>query len=306
MESQITSKQKILITGSNGLLGQKLVGLFVTNNFEVFAFSKGVNRNPNENYDYFNVDITNSGKAVLLINKIKPNFIINAAAMTNVDNCELRRRECDEINVKAVKTLLNCCKENNIHLIHISTDFIFDGKKGNYQENDKTNPVNYYGLSKLKSEKIIIKSKIDYTILRTILVYGLVKDANRSNIVLWVKNSLEKGKQIKVVNDQFRMPTFSNDLAKACLLAVQKKAKGIFHISSNELLSIYEIALQVAAAFKLDTSLIKSIPSTQLRQQAERPPKTGFNIEKAVNELDFKSVSFKEQLLVFKEEMSKI
>jgi dTDP-4-dehydrorhamnose reductase len=305
-QSRTQIQQRILITGSNGLLGQKLVALFTKNEFEVYAFSKGKNRNFNKNYEYYNVNITSFEKVTKLIKKIKPDFIINAAAMTNVDNCELRKRECIEINVNAVKNLANCCKEQNIHLIHISTDFIFDGKKGNYREDDKANPINYYGLSKLNSEKIIKQSKINYTILRTILVYGLVKDASRSNIVLWVKGALEKNEKINLINDQFRMPTYSNDLAQACLLAVQKRAEGIFHISSNELLSVYEIALQIAAIFKLDKSLIKSISTAQLNQRADRPAKTGFVIDKAVKELGFKSVSFKEQLKVFKKEMSEI
>jgi len=305
-QSRTQIRQRILITGSNGLLGQKLVALFTENEFEVYAFSKGRNRNFNKNYEYYNVNITSFEKVTKLIKKIKPDFIINAAAMTNVDNCELRKRECVEINVNAVKNLANSCKEQNIHLIHISTDFIFDGEKGIYSEDDKPNPINYYGLSKLNSEKIIKQSKINYTILRTILVYGLVKEANRSNIVLWVKEALEKNKKLNLINDQYRMPTYSNDLAKACLLAVQKRALGIFHISSNELLSIYEIALQIAATFKLDKSLIKSISTAQLNQRAVRPAKTGFIIEKAVKELGFKSVSFKEQLKVFKKEMSEI
>ncbi len=295
---------KIILTGSNGLLGQKLVSLFVTNHFDVFAFSRGKNRNLiTNNYSYFNVNITNFNKVSTLIKKIKPHFIINAAAMTNVDACELRHRECDEINVNAVKNLVQVCKEINAHLLHISTDFIFDGTKNNYKENDCTNPVNYYGLSKLKSEKLIQKSTIDYTILRTILVYGVVANTTKGNIVSWVKNSLEAKKQIKVVTDQYRMPTLSDDLAQACLLAIQKRAIGIFHISSNELLNIYEIALQIATTFNLDKNLILPIRTEQLNQTATRPPKTGFNIDKAVHELGFKSASFKERLSVYKSQV---
>jgi len=293
-------KIKIIITGSNGLLGQKLVSLFVEHNFDVYAFSRGKNRNViTNNYNYFNVDITHSKKITQLVNRIKPNFIINAAAMTNVDTCELNPKECDEINVTAVNNLMLLCDKNNIHLVHISTDFIFDGKKGLYTETDKPKPINYYGLSKLKSEEIILKSNINYTILRTILVYEIVNNSNRTNILSWVKNSLENKQKINVVTDQYRTPTLADDLAKACLLAVQKKTIGIFHISSNELLSIYEIALQIANTFKLDKNLISPIETKQLNQTAKRPPKTGFIIDKAVDELGFKSTSFKERLLNF-------
>lgn len=297
-------KNKVLITGSNGLLGQNLVNLFVANNFEVIATSKGSNRNPNTtNYDYLNANITNYDKVYKIIKKVKPDFIIHTAAMTNVDNCELRQRECKEVNAKAVKKIVTACEEFNIHLIHISTDFVFKGKKGFYSEEDIPNPVNFYGKMKLKSEKYIIQSTIDYTILRTIILYGFIENSSRSNFVLWVKNSLEQGKSINVVTDQFRMPTFVDDLAKACFTAVKNKTKGIYHISSNELLSIYEMAHIIAEVFELDKNLIQPILTEKLNQKAERPKKTGFIIDKAVADLELNSKSFKEQLINFKNQI---
>ena len=301
------NKTKVLITGSNGLLGQKLVQLFVANNFEVIATSKGKNRNPlTDSYEYFNANITNFAKIYKFIKKSKPDFIINTAAMTNVDNCELRKRECKEINAKAVKKLAQACEEFNIHLIQISTDFVFKGKKGYYSENDKPNPVNYYGETKLKSEKYLKRYKIDFTVLRTIILYGLIENASKNNFVLWVKDSLEQNKSINIVTDQYRMPTYVNDLAFACFQVVKRKAKGIYHISSNELLSIYEMALEVAHTFNLNKDLIKPILTEKLNQKAIRPTKTGFNIDKAVNELGLKPMSFKEQLAIFKKELEKI
>ncbi len=298
--------KKVLITGSNGLLGQKLVNLFTKNNFNVIATSKGNDRNvTNNKYEYYNVNITKFDKVTNLIKKIKPDFIIHTAAMTNVDSCELRRFECKQINLDAVINIATICKELNIHLIHISTDFVFNGETGYYKETDKTDPVNYYGVTKLKSEQHLINSTIDYTILRTIILYGITENSSRSNIVLWVKKSLEANKTINVVTDQYRMPTYVDDLAQACLLAVNKKAKGIFHISSNQLLSIYEIAIEVAKAYHLNVDLIKPILTEKLNQKAVRPKKTGFIIDKAVKELGFKSVNFTERLQIFKQEMKK-
>ena len=298
------NKTKVLITGSNGLLGQKLVNLFVANKFEVIATSKGKNRNPlTDNYEYFNANITNFDKIYKFIKKTQPNFIINTAAMTNVDNCELRKRECKELNAKVVKNLANASEEFNIHLIQISTDFVFKGKKGYYTEDDKPNPANYYGETKLKSEKYLKRYDINYTILRTIILYGLIENSSKNNFVLWVKNSLEQGKSINIVTDQYRMPTYVNDLAFACLQSVKKKAKGIYHISSNELLSIYEMALEVANTFNLNKDLIKPILTEKLNQKAIRPTKTGFIIDKAVAELGLKPMSFKEQLPIFKKEL---
>ncbi len=299
--------KKIIITGSNGLLGQKLVKLLLTKKtYEIHALSRGENRMINtKGYTYYNVDITQIKILTNLVNKIQPHYIINTAAMTNVDVCELHKDECDTINVDVVNTLSKICKKNKIHLIHISTDFIFDGEKiGYYTEEDKPNPVNYYGLSKLKSEKIIISSKIKYTILRTILVYGLVDRNDRSNIVLWVKKSIENKNKINVVTDQYRMPTLVDDLAEACLLAIENDAIGIYNVSSNQLLSIYEIAIEVANAFDLDKNFINSIETTQLNLPAKRPFKTGFDLNKSISQLKLPSYSFTERLQVFKNQLA--
>lgn len=223
--------------------------------------------------------------------------------MTNVDACEDDKENCDALNVNAVRYLKEYSEENNTHLIHISTDFIFDGKQGYYKETDKPNPLNYYGLSKLKSEEILINSKIDYTILRTILVYGKVCNMKRNNIVLWVHKMLSEEKEITIVNDQFRMPTYVEDLAKACKISMDKKATGIFNISSNKLVSIYEIAQQIADIFELQKDLIKPISTKTLNQTALRPLKTGFNLEKTIKKLGFYPKSFKEDLQKFKEKL---
>ena len=296
---------KVIITGSNGLLGQNLIELLLKNKgtYSVFGFSRGKNRSGREDFDYFDVDITNHEQLKSTILKIKPDFIINTAAMTNVDTCENDREGCYDLNVNAVEYLTAVCAEIRAHLIHISTDFIFDGVQGNYTENDTPNPLSYYGETKLLSEKILQNSKINYTILRTILVYGLVNDMSRSNIVLWVKESLENQKEITIVDDQYRTPTYVEDLAMACKLSIDKKAIGVFNISSNQLLSVYEIAQQVADAFQLDKSLIKPISTSTLNQTAPRPAKTGFDLTKTNTKLNFFPKSFKEDLQRFKQKL---
>lgn len=296
---------KVVITGSNGLLGQSLLKLLLQykENYEVFGFSRGKNRSGREDFAYVSIDITNEENLKNSIKEIKPDFIINTAAMTQVDLCENNKEACDLLNVSVVKWLAEISSELKIHLIHLSTDFIFDGKKGYYKETDAPNPLSYYGLSKLKAEEILINSAIDYTILRTILVYGKVFDMSRSNIVLWVKSSLEQGKEITIVDDQFRMPTFVADLALACKITIDKNAVGIYHISSNELLSVYEIAQQIATTFHLDKHLIKPISSTALNQTAPRPAKTGFDLTKTNKELSFYPKSFREDLQRFKEKL---
>ncbi|MHB0754038.1 SDR family oxidoreductase [Polaribacter sp. M15] len=295
--------RKVIITGSNGLLGQSLVALLLkeVEKYQVFGFSRGENRSGRDDFNYVSIDLTQEENLKKTIREIQPHFIINTAAMTLVDDCELAKEACDVLNIDVVQWLAEISEELNIHVIHLSTDFIFDGEKGYYKETDTPNPLSYYGLSKVKSEKVLIDSNINFTILRTILVYGKVFSMSRSNIVLWVKSMLEQGKEITIVDDQFRMPTFVDDLALACKITMDKNAKGIFHISSKELLSVYEIAQQVAEVFELDQGLIKPISSTTLNQTAKRPPKTGFDLSKTNKELNFYPKSFKEDLQRFKE-----
>lgn len=297
--------KKIVITGSNGLLGQTLINLFLKSKdkYEVIGFSRGKNRTERTDFKYVSIDITQQEKLLSELYKIKPDVIINTAAITNVDACETQQKECDELNVNAVKYLKDFSEKNDTHLVHISTDFIFDGENGPYKETDIPNPLSYYGKSKLKSEEVLIKSKANYTILRTILVYGEVANMTRNNIVLWVKKSLEQKRTITIVNDQYRMPTYVEELAEVCKLSIDKKVYGVFNISSNKLLSIYKIAQEIAEVFKLDKSYIKPISTKTLNQTAARPPKTGFVLDKTIKELGFYPKSFKEDLLKFKEKL---
>ena len=294
---------KVIITGSNGLLGQSLLNLLLKepSKYEVFGFSRGANRSNREDFTYCEMDITNKGLLKNKIGKIQPDFIINTAAMTQVDACETQKEACYLLNVTVVKWLAEICELHNIHLVQISTDFIFDGKKGNYKETDTPSPLSYYGLSKLNSEAVIDASTMCSTILRTSLVYGKVAHMTRSNIVLWVKEMLEANKEVTIVSDQYRAPTYVEDLALACKLSIDRKKVGVFNICSNEILSIYKISQQVAMVFELDANLIKPILTAVLNQTALRPSKTGFDLTKTNKELQFYPKSFKEDLLKFKE-----
>lgn len=298
--------KKIVVTGSNGLLGQTLVNLLMKqpSNYSVYGLSRGENRSGRDDFSYHRTDITNFNELNHLLRTIQPDFIVNTAAMTNVDTCEEQKEACLKINVEAVENLTKICSEIHAHLIHISTDFIFDGVKGYYKETDLPNPISFYGNSKLKSEEIVVSAGISYSILRTILVYGKVNNLARNNIVLWVKEMLEKKNKITIVNDQFRMPTYVEDLALACKLSIDQNAKGIFNISSNHLLSIFEIALQIAEVFGLQKEFIVPISTEILNQKAPRPPKTGFNLLKTNKELGLRTQSFKEDLKRFKESLS--
>lgn len=288
--------KKILITGSNGLLGQKLVALLADKaSYQVIATAKGTNRlQPSTAYTYQSIDVTDQEQVESLIAREKPEFVIHTAAMTNVDQCETEKEACWQLNVKAVEFLVNACRKHHCFLIHLSTDFIFDGENGPYTEEAEANPINYYGQSKLAAEQLVMASGIRWAIIRTVLVYGVVQDMSRSNIILWVKKSLEEKKTIQVVTDQWRTATLAEDLAIGCYLVIEQEAEGIFNIAGKELLSPYQMALQAASYFHLDASYIKEANSSTFSQPARRPLKTGLLINKAQKQLQFRPHSFTE------------
>ncbi|HZY81406.1 MAG TPA: SDR family oxidoreductase [Cyclobacteriaceae bacterium] len=285
---------RILVTGANGLLGRKLISLLDTQPGIYLMASARKAISFSTNCDTTILDVTDLQQLEEVVSRVRPDVIINAAAMTQVDQCEQQKEECWKQNVGSVSNIVEVCTKKNIHLVHVSTDFVFNGKEGPLDETAVPEPVNYYGESKLEGERIVLNSKCPAAIIRTVLVYGVTSDMSRSNIVLWVKKSLEENKPIRVVNDQFRTPTLAEDLAMGCFLAAKKKATGIFHISGDEMMTPYDIAIRTADFFKLDKSLIT--PVTNFVQPAARPLKTGFIVEKAKRELGYKPHSLQEGL----------
>ena len=292
--------KKILLTGSNGLLGQKLVSLLVQQtDIQLIATSRGTNRMDfTDGYEYQEMDVTNAKQVAEVIETTRPNAIIHTAAMTNVDQCEGEKDLCWAMNVQAVEYLVKACEKNQIFLCHLSSDFVFDGSSGPYSEENSPSPISFYGWSKYAAEEVVKRSKCSWNIVRTVLVYGITNDMSRSNIILWVKNSLEQNKPINVVTDQFRTPTLAEDLALGCWLAVSQEAKGIFHISGKDFLTPYEMAIKTANFFGLDKSLISQVDSGNFTQPAKRPARTGFVLDKAISVLGYNPVSFEEGIRV--------
>ena len=289
-------KKTILITGANGLLGQKLVELLVQEStVDLIATAKGENRLPNSaGYRYVSLDITDSGEINTVFDTYQPHVVIHTAAMTNVDTCETDQTGCELLNVTAVAYLIEACQKRDTFLCHLSTDFIFDGADGPYTEEAIPNPISVYGASKLRAEKLLETSSIRWAIARTVLVFGIVSDMSRTNIILWVKKSLEEGNQINVVTDQFRTPTLAEDLAMGCWLIAHKEAQGIFNISGSDFLTPYEMAIKTANFYGLPVELIKQADSSTFSQPAKRPPRTGFILDKARRELGYQPRTFDE------------
>jgi dTDP-4-dehydrorhamnose reductase len=296
---------KILVTGANGLLGQKLSALLIGDESVTPTLTARERLTfPAHRAEFQPMDITNASGVMQVVSSVKPDVIINTAAMTLVDQCETQQDLCWKNNVNAVENLIAACASSGTRLIHVSTDFIFDGSHGPLDESATPNPVNFYGKSKAAAEKLLIDSDINWAILRTVLVFGITHDLSRSNIVLWVKENLEKGKSIKVVNDQWRTPTLAEDLAMGCYLAAKKNAKGIYNISGKDFMTPFDIAIATAEFFNLDKSLIVAADSSTFTQVAKRPAKTGFIIDKAKKDLGYQPHSFKEGLALLAKQIA--
>lgn len=300
-------RKKILITGANGMLGQKLVDLFMLKpEYDILFTSRGKSRlNPEYDLNYQTLDIADKTAVLNIVDSFKPDAIINCAAFTHVDNCEVETELCESYNVSAITYFVEAIKNKQVRFVHISTDFVFDGTSEiPYTEGMDVNPLSNYGKSKKKSEDVLLNSSLDFIILRTSFVYGVLYDNSRSNFVLWSKSSLENKQNINVISDQFRAPTFAEDLALASYKAINSKQNGIYHIVGPETFSILGLINQVADFWNLDKSLISPILTKDLNQKAQRPLYTNLSIDKAKQDLNYKPITFLESLSIIDKQLN--
>lgn len=293
---------KVLITGANGLVGQKLIPVFFKDeNFKIVAVSRGKARFNSDfrQLKYYDLDITDREQVFNIIHLEKPDIIVHAAAMTNVDYCESHQDDCWEVNVQSVVHMLQAAETYNSFFVQLSSDFVFAGNKRFLTEEDTPNPINFYGQSKFQAENFVLKSRVPHAILRTAVVYGKARKMSRSNIILWVKSNLENNKPIQVVDDQYRSPTLAEDLAEGCYLVAKQRSTGIYNIAGGEVLTPYQMSLKVAKHFKLDKSLISRTDASEFVQPAKRPLETGLVIDKAKYELGFQPHTFEQGIKIF-------
>ncbi len=278
---------KVLVTGANGLVGRRVIRMLSQNaEYQVYATSqKRVQFDANVNFFTVNLVYSDLNQ---LIETICPNILIHCAAMASPDACEVDRYSAQKINVEVTTRLAAACRDYGVYMIFLSTDFIFDGLKGNYTEEDTTSPLSYYGETKVEAEKSILDLKIGASIVRTSLVIGNDEHLARPNIALRVIDNLKKGKPFKVPIDQFRTPTDADDLANGIIRLAQKRDNGIFNISGGERISVYELSKKVASAFELSDELLIPIKSAELPEPAKRPLDSSLNIDKAINILGYK------------------
>lgn len=299
---------KILLTGANGLLGQNLVYALFMSGHTVVATGKGPCRfdySGSDRVRYYELDIVDYQDWKRLQEREESfDQIIHGAALTQVDQCELSKEEAFNVNVKAVQYLLELFEPQKTPILYVSTDFVFDGEKGNYSEEDATGPINWYGQTKVEAENLVKEYSGPWSIARTCLVYGQVRYGTRANMISWVKENLENDRPIKVVSDQWRTPTYVLDLVAGIILMIDKKAEGIYHISGEEGMTPFDMATQTAKHFGLNEELIEKVDAAVFTQPGKRPPKTGFNISKARKELGFQPVSFDTGLKLFYKKQS--
>ncbi len=275
---------KILIAGCNGLLGQKLIdtaplsysliGVDLEKNCPLYNFC-----------NYISHDLTDKKNTYKLLQEIQPDYIINAAAYTNVDGAETDRELCWRLNVELPEHLIYCARKLKIKIGHISTDYIFDGKNGPYTETARPNPLGYYGRSKLAGENLFTTSAIDYFIVRTMVLYGK-KNANKHNFVTWLIEQLENGRQARIVNDQYGNTTLVDELATGIWKLVEQNFSGTVNIAGTEIVSRFEFACTIASIFGFDNNLLQPVTTAELHQAALRPLKSGLIVDKAIHELN--------------------
>lgn len=279
-------KKKILITGANGLLGQKLVPL-LSREYQVTATARQPQLSlPLPEVEYIGMNLANGADCKNLVKSLAPDIIVNCAAYTHVDGCEDHREDCWDANVRAVTHLAQAARQHMSMLIQMSTDYLFDGQNGPYGEEATPSPVGYYGKSKLAAENAVRMTGIPYAIVRTNVIFGEGTNI-KNNFFRWVYRSLNAGEKIRVVTDQYNNPVLAEDLAEGIRQLIGSSSYGVYHLAGPEYLSRFEFALKLAEVFDLAPNLIYPVTTADLEQKAPRPLLGGLKIEKAIQDFGY-------------------
>lgn len=288
--------QTVLITGANGFVGSYLTRRLL-DDYRVIATGRGECRLDinHKNFYYKSLDFTEENEVGAILSAYQPELIIHSGAMSKPDDCEGDRDGAYKTNVTATGYLLKAAARLKSFFLFLSTDFIFSGEEGMYSEDDPAAPVNYYGLTKLQAEELVKQYPYDWSIVRTVLVYGDPR-GGRGNILTMVANNLKAGMSLKIFNDQVRTPTYVEDLAQGIKTIIDKRATGIFHLSGEDVRTPYEMAVEAADYLGYDSRKIEKVTEQTFPQPARRPLKTGFNLAKAKQVLDYRTTPFPEGL----------
>lgn len=290
--------KNILIIGANGFTGRRILNdLSKHNTFHVVGCSLREDLFPGKGYQFVQADIRDEKQVKKLFETVLPEVVVNTSALSVPDYCETHHEEAWATNTEAVERLARYCEIHQSQFIHLSTDFVFDGKGHQlYTEEDKPNPVNYYGVTKLAGEEKVQQLCSNYAIARVVVVYGKALPGQHGNILQLVANKLSHGESIRVVSNQWRTPTFVGDVSAGVKLLIEKPLNGIFHICGSECYSISEIAYRVADYLQLDSSLIQPVTTTEMGEATPRPQFSGLSNAKAKRELGFQPLTLEEGL----------
>ena len=290
---------RILVTGSNGFVGSHVVKQLLDEGYEVLASSRSPDLSAfgiYGNYQFHQMDITDPAAIHDIFEQWKPEAIIHCAAISKPDECETNQAKAYLINVESTVQLLLYAADQQCFFVHLSTDFIFNGSAGMYQEDAIPDPINYYGKTKVAAEEVVKEYTQDWAIVRTVLVYGKPL-FGRDSFINMIAKKLQRNEPFKVVNDQYRTPTYVQDLARGIAVIIRRRATGIFNICGKNLLTPYQMAIKTAEVLGITQHQLQPVTFSEFKEVAVRTLKTGLTIEKARKELGFEPISFEEGLL---------
>ncbi len=297
--------ERVLVTGCQGLLGRKVCALLADSNSIIGLDLAPQSHLRDVSIEYHPTDITRRDDVAQIALEAKPGFIINAAAMTDVDGCEVDKDRCWRVNVLAVENLINAAKKIHAHLVHISSDYVFNGTHPPYGETDAAQPLGFYGKSKLASENALRGAGLPHAIIRTQVLYGAAPGI-RPDFVNFVLSRLAAGGDLAIVDDQRGMPTLADDLALGIARIMQLRKTGLYHIAGRDSVSRYEFAREIARRFGYDPERIQPTKSEALAQKSPRPPDSTFSLDKIKRELSFLPRGLKEGLEEFQQQWSQL
>ena len=301
---------RVLVVGGGGQLGTKIIEEG-KGRFELYATYQ-TRKPPLDSPAIFQVDKTSREGLLAVFRKAKPDVAVDTAALHNVDYCETHKDEAWEVNVQGTRNVAEACQNQGARMIFISTDYVFDGKRGTYVEDDQPNPINYYGLSKLEAEKMVAQVCRTHVIARPSVIYSYTSSSQRAsssgkplNFAMWLTQKLACHESVKVVTDQYSSPTLADNLAEAVLRLAESDRTGIFHTAGCTRLSRFEFALEIARKLGFDEKLVTPIETSQLKQVAKRPMDSSLNAGKVKKQLGIEMWKIEDALEWFREQFLK-
>jgi dTDP-4-dehydrorhamnose reductase len=303
------SLEKLLVIGDTGLVGSKVALVAQSAGFEAYGTH---NARDSPLPHSARLDITDRDATMRLVETLRPAAIINTAALHNVDYCETHREEAEKVNVEGTRNLAQAAAKNNCRLVHLSTDYVFDGSSGHYTEEDDPHPLHYYAQTKLESEKVASESP-SYAIARPSVIFGWnpleatgvpSSSGKTINFAMFVLNKLKNNQTVKAVRDQYSSPTFADNLADALLKLASLHNNGIFHTAGRSCISRYEFAMKLAELFGYSSNLVQPVFTSDFKQLAQRPKNSCLRVEKAEQVLGMRFLTAEEGISEMRKQLA--